>query len=229
MNFTPKDIEKYFHKISKNLNKLEYRKLFIIKEKLISLYRKGYVKLNHTIMELLVSRYLIKKGYDVDVELKVNEILVCDVYGEKENTNIIVEVETGFVPPSHSLDPLLYRLAREVSKIARYSLYAKEFALATPNHHIIQVPKIILLDPKERQSKLKEIMCLKRILDKYYKNPPISFETLMKCKLDKILVVNVDDAHVTEYNPFDYYELRISDLILYESTADLSIKSVIFD
>jgi hypothetical protein len=66
---------------------------------------------------------------------------------------LVVEVETGFVPPEAALAPIRYRQARIAAKIARYSGHSQRFALATPGYHVLQVPEVLLQPPDERKKK----------------------------------------------------------------------------
>lgn len=100
------------------------KKVDFVKNRLIELYKRNIVKINHSVMELVCARHLIRYGYSVDVEKRLTDILVCDVYATKGDGEAVVEIETGFVPPEHALDPLSYYTARITSKIARYSKFA---------------------------------------------------------------------------------------------------------
>ena len=135
-------INKHGASIEKELKKLM--------DKLSDLHEQRLVKINHSIMELLCASYLVLRGYSVDVERSLTDVLVCDVYGVKGDGVVIVEVETGFTPPEHALDPLTYLQARIVSKVARYSRFADKFCLATPRHNILEIPPEFLSPPRFR-------------------------------------------------------------------------------
>ena len=104
-------------------------KLTVLKDWLIKLQRENVVKINHSVMELVCAKYLIQKGYDVQLEYPLNELLTCDLYAIKGLGNEIVEIETGFIPPENALAPLTYTSARLASKIIRYSSFAGKFTL----------------------------------------------------------------------------------------------------
>ncbi|MEM0269185.1 MAG: hypothetical protein QXI51_07510, partial [Candidatus Korarchaeum sp.] len=89
-------------------------------DKLVDLHRKGLVKINHSAMEIVVAAHFIARGYEVDVEVPIDD-LKCDLLCLK-GSKVIVEVETGYVPPEHALDPDSFCRARIASKIARYSI-----------------------------------------------------------------------------------------------------------
>lgn len=181
------------------------RKLKKVCEKLISLGVRGLVKSNHSVMELLMAGYLIERGYDVDVEKELNDILVCDIYAWDKKNTLIVEVETGFVPPEYSLDPITYRMTRESSKVARYSKYSDIFGLATPPYHILQVPDLYFMPSDKRVEWGAEE--LKKYLDNYYKRPPISIEDIVNAKLDYVYVLIIDKLKVLEFTAGEYYSI----------------------
>ncbi|RLE90247.1 MAG: hypothetical protein DRJ49_00260 [Thermoprotei archaeon] len=184
-----------------------HRKISKIRERILNLWRSGVIKSNHSIIEFVLGCYLISKGYDVEVEVGLSDGLVCDIYASNSGRVLVVEVETGFVPPEHALDPVNYRFARELSKIARYSKYADEFGIAVPPYHILQIPSIILKPAPKRT--IEECKRLKTLLDLYYKNPPISIEDLKKARLDVIYVVTVDESSVIEFRPVDYIKMTM--------------------
>ena len=87
-------------------------KLNMLKDWLIKLQKENVVKINHSVMELVCAKYLIQKGYEVQIEYPLNELLTCDLYGIKGLGNLVVEIETGFIPPENALSPLTYTTAR---------------------------------------------------------------------------------------------------------------------
>ncbi len=181
----------------------DFSKLEKVALKLTSMYERGLVKSNHSVMELVLACHLIKKGYEVDVEHEFENGLVCDIYAEKDGETLAVEVETGFVPPENSKDPVAYRAAREMSKVVRYSRYVDFFALATPPYHILQLPDIFFLPPEKRR--FWNLENVKKFLDRYYKKPPVEVEDLVAAKLNYVYVIVVDELLVLEYKAGEYY------------------------
>lgn len=182
-----------------NLNEIAIR--------LASLWTKKLVKANHTVMELVCASFLVGQGFHVSVEYEINDSLVCDIYAMRDGISLIVEIETGFVPPEASFDPLLYRVSRIVSKIARYSVYSDIFILATPPYHILQIPKFFIRPINER--KLEELKVLKALCDKYYKRPPIPSEQILEGRVDAIYLVDVDNRGVKELTLSEYYDVFV--------------------
>ncbi|MEM2856323.1 MAG: hypothetical protein QW416_04400 [Candidatus Nitrosocaldaceae archaeon] len=182
-----------------------------IKKRLVNLYKRNLVKINHSVMELLTSIHLLRYGYEyVEVEKELDEILRCDVYGKKGDGDLIVEIETGFVPPEHALDPLLYYKARLASKISRYSKFASKFTLATPQQNILPIPELFMNPIKDR--KVDDITKVKEICDIYYKNPPISLEDIQYGRLHTIFILNIDGGIILEFDPLKYKEILSSSL-----------------
>ena len=181
-----------------------------LSSKLAKLAERKMVKSNHTIMELVIAAYLLKKGFEVDVEHWLSGDLVCDIYAVRGGRVLIVEVETGFVPPENSLDPIMYRAAREVSKVARYSQYADLFALATPPYHVLQLPQFLFYPPELRNPEL--VAKVKSLLDEYYTRPPVTLAEILTAKLHYIYLVLVDELSVIEYSAKEYYAEFLSSL-----------------
>jgi len=175
-----------------------------IAHRLIELYRKRLVKINHSVMELLCAKHLILRGYSVDVEHQLNETLTCDLFGVRGEGKLIVEIETGFTPPEHALDPSTYNKARVASKIARYSAFSDKFGLGTPPTNILQIPEVFQKPPRYR--KTDEIMEVKALCDKYYKNPPVSFDEIKNARLHAIYIIEVDRVTVREIDPESYID-----------------------
>jgi len=175
-----------------------------VKSRLIELYKRNIVKINHSAMELVCARHLIRYDYAVEVERQLNDILICDLYATKGDGEAIVEIETGFIPPEHALDPLSYYSARVASKIARYSKFANQFVLATPPVSVLPIPKLFRRPPRDRGR--DEINRVKELCDRYYRNPPVSFNEILNSHLHMIYIINVDQGKVTEMDIDTYFD-----------------------
>jgi hypothetical protein len=180
------------------------RRLDFVKYRLIELYKRNLVKINHSTMELVCARHLIHYGYTVDVEKQLTDILVCDLFATKGDGETIVEIETGFIPPEHALDPLSYYSARIASKIARYSKFANQFILATPPVSILSIPKVFGRPPRYR--KHDEVERVKLLCDRYYRNPPVTLNEIQSARLHMIYIINIDDGKITEMDIESYFE-----------------------
>jgi hypothetical protein len=175
-----------------------------VRNRLIELYKRNLVKINHSVMELVCAKHLIRYGYSVDVEKQLTEILVCDVHAEKGEGIAIVEIETGFIPPEHALDPLGYYAARIASKIARYSKYSNQFVLATTPVSVLPIPPLFRRPPRDRRS--SEVREIKKLCDKYYMNPPVTEDELLNARVHMIYIINTDAGKVTEMDVDSYLD-----------------------
>lgn len=182
-----------------NIERLEF-----VKNRLIALYQKNLVKINHSAMELVCARHLIRDGYSIDVEKQLTDILVCDVFATKGDGSAIVEIETGFIPPEHALDPLGYYAARIASKIARYSKHANKFILATPPVSVLPIPSIFRIPPRDRSA--ADVQKLKIFCDKYYSNPPVAEDDILNAHLHVVYIINIDAGRVVEMDVDSYFD-----------------------
>ena len=189
-------------------------KLNMLKDWLIKLQKENVVKINHSVMELVCAKYLIQKGYEVQLEYPLNEILTCDLYGIKGLGNLIVEIETGFIPPENALAPLTYTTARLASKIIRYSSFAGKFALGVPPHYILPFPPPLAKPPRNRSD--QEIEQIKKLCDAYYQKPPVTIEEIRNARIQEIYIIDVDRAKVQEIDPEAYLKRAMQKGIVYD-------------
>lgn len=178
-------------------------KVFGVADALVNLYRKNLVKINHSALELVCARSLIKQGYEVKVEHKLDRVLVCDVMGSRGDGNLIVEIETGFIPPEVALEPSAYARSRIASKITRYSRYAGEFALGTTPSYILEFPEFFVKPPRDRTR--EEASKLKSLTDVRYNKPAISVDELLQARLHMVFLIDVDNATTRELDPETYF------------------------
>jgi len=202
-----RDLNLLLTKLRGGADKATEEKLNTLKDRLIQLRKQNVVKINHTVMELVCAKHLILKGYDIDVERPIKGGLTCDLCGVKGYGTLIVEVETGFVPPDHALDPMTYCKSRIASKIARYSNYADKFGLGTPPHYIMQIPPSFTKAPRYRSP--KELEEIKRLCDLYYKAPPVSLTEIRNARLHSIYIIDVETLTTREMDPSSYWDNTI--------------------
>ena len=188
-------------KFQDKLSQEEYKQIIELRDDLIDKHLKRQVKINHSVMEIICAKHLIQDGFDVDLEHELTSIST-DIYAKKGYGSLIVEVETGFVPPDHALDPLMYLRARVVSKITRYSAYANKFILATTPYYIMQIPASLVKPPRFRTA--EEVAYLKSLCDMYYTSPPVSLEEIRNARLHSIYVVDVDNTAIREWEVNEY-------------------------
>src|SRR4030067_603554 len=193
------------------------KKLNGLKDWLLKLQKENVVKINHSVMELVCAKYLTLKGYDGKLEYALNEILTCDLYTTKGYGNLIVEIETGFIPPDHALDPLTYTSARLASKIIRYSSFAGKFALGMPPHYILPFPHALAKPPRRRTA--EEISAIKTLCDKYYQNPPVTETEIQNARIQEIYIIDVDQAKVHEIDPEAYMKRALQKDLIFDYTV----------
>ena len=184
----------------------DYAKILALKERLLQLNNRNLVKINHSVMELVSAKHLIQSGFEVEVEYDLDRVS-CDVYAIKGYGSVIVEVETGFVPPEHAVDPLTYLRARIASKITRYSGFSNKFILATPPYYIIDVPSALTRPPRFRTD--DEILEIKGLCDLYYTSPPVTIEEIRNARLHSIYTLDVDSVAVAEWEVNEYLEKNL--------------------
>jgi hypothetical protein len=196
------DLSVLLAKLTEKCNEVVKRKLVELRERLVQLHKENIVKINHSVMELVCAKYLVEKDYDVLIEHPLNSGLICDLYATKGYGSLIVEIETGFVPPDHALDPSRYITARIASKIIRYSGHAGKFALGMPPHYVLQFPSVFAESPRDR--KLEDMKEIKALCDSYYQNPPVTVEEVRNARIHVVYVIDVDETAVKEAEPETY-------------------------
>ncbi|MEM3378169.1 MAG: hypothetical protein QXV09_00535 [Candidatus Bathyarchaeia archaeon] len=189
-------------------------KLTALKDWLVKLQMENVVKINHSVMELVCAKHLILKGYEVQLEHRLSDILTCDLYSVKGYGNLIVEIETGFIPPEYALCPLTYTSARLASKIIRYSSFAGKFALGMPPHYVLPFPRALAKPPRNRTA--EEIAAIKKLCDMYYQNPPVTEEEICNARIQEIYIIDVDGAEVYEIDPQAYMRRAVSRGIIFD-------------
>lgn len=196
-----RDLRVLAEKLSQGENDHVKKEMRRLEELLISFHKRRIVKINHSVMELVCAKYLVKSGYYVELE-KVLDGVSCDVHARKGLGSLIVEIETGFVPPEQALDPSLYIRARIASKITRYNSYSEKFALAVPLHYAMPIHPALVIPPQDRTS--KQIRAIKRLCDLYYSHPPVNQREIRNARIHTVYLLNIDSGTVKETEPTTY-------------------------
>ena len=199
------DVFKITDKLSERLTDEQIKKLSFVRERLVELYQQNLVKINHSVLEIICASELIRHGYVVNVEERLSDILVCDIFATKGDGSIIIEIETGFTPPAHALNTVDYYAARIMSKIARYSKYCSKFCLATPVVGVLPIPSIFLMPPLARN--LNDVKKNQVICNRFYKNPAIEFDSILNAHLHSIYLINTDKVFAKQLDPQNYVDL----------------------
>ncbi len=202
------DLTMLVAKLSVDMTENAKQKLFKLKNDLLEMQKANVVKINHSVMELVCAKYLILKGYEVQVEYPLDELLTCDLYSTKGYGNLIVEIETGYIPPEHAMDPLTYTAARLASKIVRYSSFAGKFAIGVPLHYVLPLPTRLAAPPKKRTP--QDIEHIKNLCDRYYQKPPLTEDGIRNARIQEIYMINVDQLRVQEMDPEAYMKRALN-------------------
>jgi hypothetical protein len=208
------DLTVLLSRLTKDSEKEVGDNLKVLKDRLVKLQKENVVKINHSVMELVCAKYLIQKGYGVQVEYPLNELLTCDLYAIKGLGNVVVEVETGFIPPENALAPLTYTSARLANKIIRYSSFAGKFVLGVPPHYILPFPRALAKPPRNRAD--WEIMQIKTLVDAYYQKPPVTLEEIRNARIHEIYIIDVDHLTVQDIDPEAYLKRVMLKGIVYD-------------
>ena len=202
MNQFDEDIETLISRLKIGTNPEVEEKITALARRLVELREKNLLKINHSVLEMIAAKNLVLSGYNVDLECTVGENLACDVLATKGMGTMIVEIETGYVPPAHALDPSNYIRARVASKIARYSGFSHKFALGAPPHYLLPIPESLTKPPRYRDE--DEIRTIKQYCDLYYSNPPVTREEILNARIHSVHIIDVDNMTVNETDPQDY-------------------------
>ena len=199
------DVFQISERLSEKLTDKQIEKLDFVREKLIELYQHNLVKINHSVLELICASELIRHEYVVDIEKRLSDILVCDIFARKGDGSVIIEIETGFTPPAHALNTVDYYIARIMSKISRYSQFCSKFSLATPVVGVLPIPTIFLIPPSARNPndvKRNQVIC-----NRFYKNPAIEFDSILNAHLHSVYLINTDKGFAKQLDPQNYVNL----------------------
>jgi hypothetical protein len=195
-------------RLSADMNEDAKPKLNKLRNDLFELQRQNVVKINHSVMELVCAKYLIIKGYVVEVEHPLDKILTCDLYSTKGYGNLIVEIETGYIPPEHAMSPLTYTTARLASKIIRYSSFAGKFAIGVPPHYVLPLPTPLTVSPRRRST--QDIERIKNLCDRFYQKPPVTEDDIRNARIQEIYIIDVDRLKVQEMDPESYMKRALN-------------------
>ncbi|HVO78299.1 MAG TPA: hypothetical protein VMS79_05470, partial [Methanomassiliicoccales archaeon] len=185
-----KDLDSLLHSLIATSPPDVKSRMEALADRLKELRDRNMLKINHSALELVVAKGLTADGYDVDLEHPIETGLTCDVFANKGLGTLIVEVETGYVPPSHALDPVNYIKARIASKIARYSGFCNKFILAAPPHYVMPIPQALIKPSRYRTE--EELSQVKLYCDMYYSNPPVSRQEILNAHIHSVQIIDVE-------------------------------------
>ncbi|NYT16368.1 MAG: hypothetical protein GKC02_10510 [Methanomassiliicoccales archaeon] len=199
-----RDLRTLIERLQEDAGPETQEKILTLTDRLFELRQKNLLKINHSVLEMIVAKHMIDEGYDVELEYRVDGDLTCDVFARKGMGIMIVEVETGYVPPAHALDPVSYIRARISSKISRYSKFCHKFVLGAPPHYVMPIPEVLTQPPRYRRA--DDLKLIKEYCDMYYSKPPITMEEIINSHIHSVYVIDVEKVCVREEDPEEYLE-----------------------
>ncbi|MDR2720468.1 MAG: hypothetical protein LBC03_06675 [Nitrososphaerota archaeon] len=185
-------------KLTVNMSKPNITKINSLKDTLVKFQRNNVVKFNHSVMELVCTKSLVQKGYDVHFEYSLNSILICDLFDAKGHDSLIVEIETDLTPPENALVIIIYTYVHLASKIISYSSFAKNFALDVFPHCILPFSKVLAKSPCTiSEAEIAKIKCLAVA---YYHEPFVTINEICNAHLVWVQIIDFDTLTVQEFN-----------------------------
>ncbi len=190
---------------------------------------RGGIARYHAILQFIVALDLHRRGFDVSVEEPVDGGFKADVYAEGPAGRVIVEVETGYVPPDRILDLEEFLEAKIAFKAIAYSAYTDLFIVATPSHINMFIPRE-LLKPMEHRD-VEDVMSIRELALRYDRSRAL--RVLWRAHLsrvDGVAYINVSNqkvyyviplnpqstskVHILNCNPSDMASFNTTSVIL---------------
>ena len=139
-------------------------------------------------LQRIVGSWLKENGFQVYLEHTVDGIHYADVYAINDAKDVIVEVETGYVPPMFIGEAETYMLARSIVKTIKYAPLADEFYIATPSYIRLPIPHVLLTTPSDEDLVLASLL-VKRFFGERWADETL--RRLRDSRLDGVLLVEV--------------------------------------
>jgi hypothetical protein len=156
---------------------------------------RGGIARYHAMLQFLVALDLHRRGFDVSVEEPVDGGFKADVYAEGPTGRVIVEIETGYVPPDRMYELEGFLEAKVAFKAVAYSFYTDLFVVATPSHMSLSIPEE-LLKPIESRS-VEDVIAIRELALRYdrVKASRILWRAHAS-RVDGVAYINVSDRRV---------------------------------
>lgn len=198
--------EMYLTQILQLLNRMGVEHLEDVVRKAIKLVNEKGIPINHILAELIIYYYLSNCGYNyISIEESVG-IAKCDVYAQKGDFNICIEVDFYTVPSNFLLNRTKYILARHIRKviqIVKSGIKAAVFAYPYGSVPLIPIELVKPIESRSRRKLLDLISSVREIspLD----NGDIDY--LMKAYVHSVLIFDIDRGKIYELFPQDVEKL----------------------
>ena len=148
----------------------------------------------HATVQRIVASWLRGMGFNAMLEHCVDGVHYADVYAVDGNTSIIVEVETGYVPPMFIGSAEEYMLARAIVKTVKYACLADEFYIATPSYFRPPIPDVIVRPVDEQAVEAASGLVGRFFGEKWAEE---TLRRLRGCRLAGLMLVNVSRRTVS--------------------------------
>ena len=133
-------------------------------------------------------------GFDARLEHCVDGVHYADVYAADREVSVIVEVETGYVPPMFIGSAEEYMLARAIVKTVKYACLADYFYIATPSYVRPPIPDVIVGHVDEAGVETASAL-VGRFFGERWAEETLS--RLRDCRLSGLMLVNVSRRKVS--------------------------------
>jgi len=156
---------------------------------------RGGIARYHAMLQFLVALDLHRRGFDVSVEEPVDGGFKADVYAESPMGRVIVEVETGYVPPDRMYELEGFLEAKIAFKAVAYSAYTDLFIVATPSHMSLSIPGELLKPIESRD--VRDVIAIRELALRYDKAR--ASRVLWRAhvsRVDGLAYINVSDRKV---------------------------------
>ena len=117
----------------------------------------------------------------------------------------IVSVELTFFMSAPAAGTVALLNVFVFSFCAVVSTVAYTFAVKDPVVNVLPIPQVFLLPPQAR--KKEDLMRLKNLCDRFYKNPKITFDNIQNAHIHSIYLINTDKGFSKELDPEAYLQM----------------------
>ncbi len=148
----------------------------------------------HAMIQRIVASWLRRLGFEVSLEHNVDGIHYADVFASDGVRNIIVEVETGYVPPMFISEAEVYMLARAIVKTVKYGCLADEFFIATPSYVRPPLPSLLVRSPEDAA-----VMTASKLVERFFGErwAEETLKNVRECRFTGLMLVNVSRRDVS--------------------------------
>ncbi len=143
----------------------------------------------HAAVQVIVAQRLSEQGFVVSLEHEIDRVHVADVLAYNDTKSLIVEVETGYLPPMFISCAEDYIEAKLALKALKYSCSVDEFYIAMPSYMRLPIPRALTGQLRNRD----ELERLSHKVAAFFGNKwaQAIIEEGYRCKISGIMLVNL--------------------------------------